>query len=273
MNKLVIYHAHCMDGFGAAYAAWTAFRGDAEYLAANYNDPPPDVTGKDVYLLDFSYKREIVADMLTKAASVKLIDHHITALNDLQGLGGLLFCNSKIEGSGAMLTWMYLNGEHVSPPWFFKYIQDRDLWRFEFTETRAISAYLNLVEKTFENWVALENCKDIHAIYTFGKLLLAKRERDVDAAIAKCSRSSPFGVPMVNITDGLTSEVGEKLSMLYPFAVSYFDTESHRIFSLRSNAKNHLYKDVSAIAKSYGGGGHKHAAGFAVSREHVLAKV
>lgn len=47
-----------------------------------------------------------------------------------------------------------------------------------------------------------------------------------------------------------------------PFAACYMDDPSGRTFSLRS-AEDGV--DVSEIAKRYGGGGHKHAAGFKVA--------
>jgi hypothetical protein len=36
MKPLIIYHAHCTDGFGAAYAAGCKFGDMAEYLPRNY---------------------------------------------------------------------------------------------------------------------------------------------------------------------------------------------------------------------------------------------
>lgn len=44
-----------------------------------------------------------------------------------------------------------------------------------------------------------------------------------------------------------------------PFAVCYWDTEKKRTFSLRSTDKG-----VDVVAVKFGGGGHKHAAGFSV---------
>jgi nanoRNase/pAp phosphatase (c-di-AMP/oligoRNAs hydrolase) len=54
-----------------------------------------------------------------------------------------------------------------------------------------------------------------------------------------------------------------------PFAACYWDTPESRVFGLRSGEDG---ADVSEIAKQYGGGGHKHAAGFKVPREHELAR-
>lgn len=57
-RPLVIYHANCPDGFGAAVAAYCHFRqGDdcpCDFVAASFGQPPPEVTMRQVYILDFS---------------------------------------------------------------------------------------------------------------------------------------------------------------------------------------------------------------------------
>jgi oligoribonuclease NrnB/cAMP/cGMP phosphodiesterase (DHH superfamily) len=67
-----------------------------------------------------------------------------------------------------------------------------------------------------------------------------------------------------------SSDAGNIMSIGQPFAATYYDSDKHRVFSLRS-ATDGL--DVSEIAKEFGGGGHVHAAGFKVPRSHELAKV
>lgn len=36
MKPLVLYHANCADGFGAAFAAWLKLGDEAEYVACSY---------------------------------------------------------------------------------------------------------------------------------------------------------------------------------------------------------------------------------------------
>jgi len=60
MTNLVIYHANCMDGVAAAWVAMNALVEPAEFIAAQYGQEPPDVLSKDVYILDFSYKRDVL---------------------------------------------------------------------------------------------------------------------------------------------------------------------------------------------------------------------
>ena len=53
------------------------------------------------------------------------------------------------------------------------------------------------------------------------------------------------------------------------YASTYYDTPTVRRFSLRSTD---LGVDVSEIARFFGGGGHRNAAGFEVPRDHELAR-
>ncbi len=60
----------------------------------------------------------------------------------------------------------------------------------------------------------------------------------------------------------MSSEVAGELSEGHPFAAVYVETSTDIIWSLRSRGDF----DVSEIAKKFGGGGHKNAAGFTVPR-------
>lgn len=64
------------------------------------------------------------------------------------------------------------------------------------------------------------------------------------------------------------SDAGHELAKGQPFAACYWDTPQGRVFSLRSSADG---VDVAEIAKQYGGGGHRNAAGFRVTYVQALA--
>ena len=60
----IIYHADCTDGFGAAYSAWKCLGNRAEYHACKHGTTPPDVKGKVVAILDFSYDNATTKKMI-----------------------------------------------------------------------------------------------------------------------------------------------------------------------------------------------------------------
>ena len=129
LKKLCIYHGNCLDGFAAAWAVRNALAENVDFYKGIHQQSPPDVSGMDVILVDFSYKKEVLEDMLETAGSITILDHHISAEKDLSDL----LKSGKINGlfdmnrSGAMLAWQWFNPDQ-QPPKLILHIQDRDLW-------------------------------------------------------------------------------------------------------------------------------------------------
>ena len=270
-RPLVIYHSPCADGFSAAWCFWKRYASNAQYVEGRYSEAPLDVTDRDVYLVDFSYKRDVVIEMVKVARSVTLIDHHKSALLDLQDIDGLnYFCD--LNHSGAMLAWKFLFGDNKAPT-LLHYVEDRDLWRFRLIGSREVSAALFSYEYEFSTWDILmdESLTSIESLTSAGKSISRKHDKDIRELIKFGKRFLEIGghtVPVVNLPYTMSSEAGHILAQEAPFAASYMDGENYRFFSLRSKEGG---LDVSAIATSYGGGGHPHAAGFRVARDHILA--
>src|SRR5688572_26960395 len=109
-KALCIYHGNCADGFTAAWAVHKAYGDAAEFFAGKYQEPPPDVTGRDVIMVDFSYKRPVLAEMIGKAKSFLLLDHHKSAQADLEALAE---CGANLHfdmsRSGALMAWQYFH--------------------------------------------------------------------------------------------------------------------------------------------------------------------
>jgi len=89
---------------------------------------------------------------------------------------------------------------------------------------------------------------------------------DIHVSHAQPMRIGDYEVPGVNATL-LQSEVAGRLAVGQPFAAVWFDIAGgKRVYSLRSEPSG---MDVSEIAKQFGGGGHKHAAGFTIASQQV----
>lgn len=276
MKPLVIYHGNCADGFSAAWCFWRKYRDGADYHAGVYNEPPPDVAGRDVYLVDFSYKRPVVEQMLNVAASVTLIDHHKTALDDLSGLGNVydrFHEFTDLDRSGATLAWDFLFPNEPRPL-LLGHVEDRDLWRFKLEGTREIQAFVFSHEYTFEQWDAMMNADRVELLKmtAAGAAIERKHHKDIAELVKVCQRRMTIGghdVPAASLPYTMGSDAGHLMAQGEKFSACYWDTAEHRIFGLRSAPDG---VDVSDIAKQYGGGGHKHAAGFRVARDHELAR-
>ena len=91
MKPLVIYHANCADGFGAAFAAWLKLGDEAEYIPAKYGDDIQyDFRDREVYILDFSYTKERMEFLFEYAKRVVWLDHHASSREMAEG-----FCNAE----------------------------------------------------------------------------------------------------------------------------------------------------------------------------------
>lgn len=263
MNPLCIYHGNCADGFGAAWTVRRYFAGAVDFHAGIYQSLPPDVNGRDVIIVDFSYKRPVMEQIILDAQTVRVLDHHKSAMEDLKDLHGaaVLF---DMERSGAMITWNYYFPAEP-PPKLIEHIQDRDLWRFQLEGTREIQANLFSYPYEFDVWTELMS-KDPEEMRKDGEAIERKHFKDVKELIQVVTRRGIIGgrnVPMANVPYMYSSDAGHLLAEREFFSACYWDTPSGRTFGLRSAEKDGL--DVSAIAVQYGGGGHEHAAGFKVS--------
>lgn len=271
MKPICIYHGNCADGFGAAWAVWKAHP-DWEFYPGVYQSPPPDVAGRDVVMVDFSYKRDVLQGMLDDAASVTVIDHHKTAEEDLRPLlkSGVIDGLFRMDKSGAMLAWEWFH-PGVQPPRLLEHIQDRDLWRFDLEHTREIQAAVFSYPYDFVVWDGLMRT-DLGVLATEGKAIERKHFKDIDELLGVVTRKfhiAGYNVLIANLPYTLTSDAGHKLAEGAPFGGCYWDTPEGRVFSLRST-ENGI--DVSEIAKQYGGGGHCNASGFRVPYNHPLAQ-
>lgn len=254
----VIYHANCSDGFGAAWAAHKALGGRAQYYAAFHGDPPPDVKGKHVVIADFSYDLETTKKMIEDSASLVILDHHKTAKERLGDLPQLLFDNNH---SGAVLSWNYFH-PGKEPPRFLKYIEDRDLWKWELPYSKEFSAAFDMVLWEFEEFEKFEDDSVVDDAINRGKYILAYSKTVIKKICEKAQPRKWRGknVMLVN-SSHWQSEIGNKLSQDCDFAVIwYYSHETHK--SRVSCRSFHEEVDVTEIAQLYGGGGHKKAAGF-----------
>ena len=258
-NVLCIFHANCADGFTSAWVLYRALGKDVEFFPGVYMTPPPDVTGRDVVLVDFSYKRPIMEQLIKQAKSVLVLDHHKTAADDLKDLPGasVVF---DMNRSGAKITWDYYFPNETPPP-LLLVIEDRDLWRFKIPKSREIQATVFSYPYTFEMWDKLMT-SDLSVLANEGEVIERKHFKDIDELLGVVTRRMIIGgynVPVANLPYTMVSDAAHKMAIGEYFSGCYWDTPNGRVFGLRSNENG---VDVSEIAKRYGGGGHKHAAGF-----------
>ena len=81
MSKIyTLYHNNCPDGFGSALAAYLKFGDNSEYIGVKHQQDPPEMEPEsEVYILDFSYPRQVMELLLERHTQVIALDHHKTA--------------------------------------------------------------------------------------------------------------------------------------------------------------------------------------------------
>lgn len=277
-RTFVLYH-HDNDGFGAAWAVWKKLGNGNDdhvinYISVNYGQPFPDLdkeidwdisaeevkreenADRHIIIVDFSYNRETLLSIKQKCKSLLVLDHHVTAQQELKGLN---FAKFDMNKSGAVMAWEHFHGPILDL--MLAYIQDYDLWQFQLPYSKEINAALSSYPKSFDIWDKLT----IPQLQNEGIAIFRYQNQLIDRI---CQQSyigtmpEGFRVPIVN-TMILQSEVGNKLLEREPnclFSACWHEQPDGKIaWSLRS-LKDKFH--VGDYAKRQGGGGHPTAAGF-----------
>ena len=268
MAQMLIYHGRCPDGFMAA----TIFRqaagpraGQIEFYPGVHQADPPDVAGKDVVFVDFSYKRAVILGMAGKARSIRIFDHHVSARTDLVDLPANVDTVFDLDRSGAGLAWdNFVAGQ--PRPTIVDYIEANDLGqRGAYPNLREVSAGLRSYDYDFDIWTRFletDQEKLIARLEREGRPILRQRLKNVRELVETGRHELEIDgqvVPVVNSPHALATTIASRLAQGQPFAATYFIDGRWARFELASSPGG---ADVSQIAAKYGGGGHKHRAGF-----------
>lgn len=274
---ICIYHANCDDGFAAAYAVWKRFGDGVDFVACQYGQDAPDVTGKDVLIVDFSFKKDVMEGLGNRAQRIIVLDHHKTAKDELesftkmQAVGGPFmkrYADRLIEGvgvcfdmekSGCRLAWEYCFGSDPMPEWM-ECVEDRDLWRFAIPITKEVCIAIRSLPRDFELWDMFTTerlANDGVAIRRYVDMIVSNI---CDTAFTEVIAGHE--VPVAACSYDFVSETAHELlhrNPDAPFAACLVRSHDGVTYSLRSMDDR---MDVSEIAKANGGGGHRNAAGF-----------
>jgi oligoribonuclease NrnB/cAMP/cGMP phosphodiesterase (DHH superfamily) len=255
----------------------------------NYGVAPQAYEGRNIFVVDFSFPRPVLERLAAANRVVIVLDHHKTAAEELAGLpppptigeyefidtapvANRLFPNAlcalfDMDRSGAGIAWDYFNPGDGRPI-LINRIEDRDLWRFKLPGTRQIHAALASYKLDdfahFNEMVATADVGEgFQELYDQGAAIDRRHIQMCNETIKAGTRQiiiAGHRVPFCNAPFAFSSDIGNILQQGQPFAATYFDLgDGRRQVSLRSSDAG---LDVSEIAKKYGGGGHRNAAGF-----------
>jgi hypothetical protein len=184
-----------------------------------------------------------------------------------------------LKRSGAGIAWDFFHPNSPRPS-LIDYVEDHDLWRHTMPFAREITAYVSSHEYTFDRWSSiadrLSDPVQLQPLVEAGGAIERKHLKDVRELVEVLKQYMVIGahrVPVANLPYTLASDAGHLMCQqplngadvagrpteYPPFAACYWDTTEGRVFTLRSIDGG---ADVSEIARLYGGGGHRNAAGF-----------
>ena len=313
MKPLVIYHANCTDGFGAAFAAWLKLGDEAEYVPMDYLKTTDGVAEfhervkidcsigeRDVYILDFSLPKAVMDWLFDHARRVVWLDHHKTAFEMMDRTPGELYRVHDAEQciildnnkSGAMLAWHFFH-PNTKVPKLIQHIDDRDRWQFKLEGSKELhTALASYKPWTFEMWEAyfLVGNVRFNALKDEGRAILRAHNQHVQSALKQARACEiwsfkPFANAPGSVINGfiryslnglaantpsfLASDLGHELANKSgTFGLVWSMAGDGQIHcELRSNGDY----DVSAIAKAFGGGGRRNAAGFSTDIDTLVS--
>lgn len=271
---LCFFHANCVDGAASAAVIKKKYP-QAKCYPMNHGDRlRARPKGKNLYIVDFSFRPELMLRFQEEAQSVHWYDHHVTAIPIKEKIG---WGEIDLEECGATLTWKQEFPDQALPK-ILTYVRDKDLYNWELPHSREISMYLRQVEGITNPlnpyWQELLNGPDEAAwqeMIERGAQGLKHQEMTLKHGLKNAFEMDFHGHRTLAVNWSLeASDMGEYIykSLGYEVALMFYFTGRVWNFSLRSEKV-----DVSQLALKYGGGGHPGAAGFRQNSIDFLMKI
>lgn len=232
------------------------------YLPGDRGKPFPHEKihkGEIVIFTDYCASKEDIKKILEKTKEVYLIDHHISTIEDLKGLGlkGL----QDINFSSCELMFKFCRPKEELPP-YIKILGDFDCWRDNRIEGYQLALALQTYDLSPDSpiWNIAENKLD--TLLTIGKTIYNFTQKEFKEKLDKVFPLEFEGLKFLAINH---NDRGAWCFEQHPDknkkdALLSFHHDgkewSISVYSVKDSV------DVSKIAKKYGGGGHIKAAGF-----------
>lgn len=270
-----------------------------DYVIAKISEvtqiPLSEMTGAKLFIIDFCFDWKTLKALSKVFGKIVVLDHHLTAFNVIKALtpeistrrlgwnkysiadnAEIYFC---MQESGSMMAWKYFNAVLDSEkenyreciiPSHVKWVDDRDLWKFKYEETKFFHSGMAL-HKPFSYKRYDQVLSNVHQVLDKGKTIEEYQncrmgeitDRKIKTiTIRQKSTGTSVSAVMMNSTAEFNCDLCYKLLEKYPeshIALTYgVDDMGMVTFSVRSR----VGYDSSWFAISNTGGGHAQASGF-----------
>ena len=263
-----------------------------DFIESDYNLKPidPDIVGnEDVYIVDYSFSentKHILDRLISNCRNLIWIDHHDSSLElcknhpEYNNIAGI---RSK-DGSGAWLAYKYLfvdTGYDADIPNYVELVSDYDTWKL-YDDCMYFKLGIDSVPNDVfdEIWKKLDDeydnqskdCDCIFDLIQTGKCIKSYIDMDNKNYLKSYGYPSttPDGLYSVYVVNKKTNSwiFGNKINEYDACVVFAFDGNNYS-YSIYSSEESSF--DCQRFAEVYGGGGHRHAAGF-VSKDLLFTR-
>ena len=171
--KTLVITSRNQAGLACGYAAWNKLRLSAEYLSLDYGQDLPDLSDVEkLYVLGYTLTKEqidslrsrdietVIIDDKNNIFYIKLFDEQLGIKVQKEEIDVVVSNDFENENtkqirylinsnkSSIRSCWEYFNPGYDLPK-VFKYIEDRHLWKFKYTESRNL--YYGLISQSVNN--------------------------------------------------------------------------------------------------------------------------
>lgn len=292
---LCIYHADCIDGAFAAYCVQQQFPDITMYPAYHENTQYPSVEGEHIYIVDFCYSKAVLEKMISDGAkSITILDHHLSSLEDVKDyivseedirIPHTTFYKSCKENntvpirayfdmarSGAGITHDTFNDKKNRIP-LLTMVERQDTKIGADRRSAAVATFLYSYEVTpdlFRNIIAsYPGHRGLQQIVTVGMHLLRMRTKQMRQLSDRYRIVEINGIEMYAANTAAIFSIAVAKAMakkhVNRVGLAYHDDGLGLQFKIVSIEGG---PNVGALAKLYGGGGHKHIAGFYIPHKN-----
>lgn len=283
--KIKLFTDSDLDGISCAVVANVVFGDEnVDYEICGYGNVNEKISAylenkeyadyDKTYITDISVSREIAEKINQCKKTFRLLDHHKTAdfLNTYEWATVIVQNKDDIKECGTSLLYQELykeeayNGNELGN--FVEMVRQYDTWEWKQTQNDlpkklndifGIIGYKDFIDYYSNNYYkSIEEFANMFPDKFMELLKYKRREIDlvIDEKLKKVKIKGDYAIVLCDRKD-LTSELGSKILDQFE-NINYVMLVYDGGVALRSVSDF----DVSEIAKQYGGGGHKNAAGF-----------
>lgn len=282
MRKICIYHSSDLDGLCSGAIVKRALP-EVELIGYDYGEVVPEIEdGSEVIMVDVSLPMDQMAELASRCSRFTFIDHHKSALEewDARQWPGHVYKCGRVGVAACELAWYYFFTNEPMPE-TVRMLGEYDTWR-----NSDADRWRDVLEFQFGCRLSINSPNDFNVHFfdnpmswVMGAMkegaTVLKYQEQVNAKQAKRAYERMFGdyrAICIN-AGGFNSDLFKSVyNQKHELMMCYQWDGVQRKFIV-SLYTTHEHIDCSVIAKGFGGGGHKKAAGFALDWAEAAALI